>query len=162
MSAITAQDGHADLLKDWGTGQPVVFSHGWPLNADAWESQMVFLGGNEMDTYSDDLATLIEGLDLRDAVLVGHSYGGSVISNAALGNENVKALVFVAAFAPEEGESSGELSGRFPGSTLGDTLETVPLADGTMDQYIRQEEYHQQFVADVPAERRPAVHVGGK
>jgi non-heme chloroperoxidase len=87
MSAITAQDGTQIYYKDWGTGQPVVFSHGWPLNADAWESQMVFMasngyrtiahnrrghgrssqpsGGNEMDTYADDLATRIEGLDRR-------------------------------------------------------------------------------------------------
>jgi pimeloyl-ACP methyl ester carboxylesterase len=86
-------------------------------------------------------------------VAVGHSYGGAVITNAARGNENVKALVFVAAFAPEEGESIGELSGRSPGSTLGETLRTVPLSDGTTDLYIRQEKYHQQFAADVPADR---------
>jgi pimeloyl-ACP methyl ester carboxylesterase len=86
-------------------------------------------------------------------VAVGHSYGGAVITNAALGNDNVKALVFVAAFAPEEGESIGELSGRSPGSTLGDTLSTVPLSDGSTDHYIRQVEYYQQFAADVPAEQ---------
>jgi pimeloyl-ACP methyl ester carboxylesterase len=86
-------------------------------------------------------------------VTVGHSYGAAVITNAARGNENVKALVFVAAFAPEEGESIGELSGRSPGSTLGETLRTVPLSDGTTDLYIRQEKYHQQFAADVPADR---------
>jgi non-heme chloroperoxidase len=102
MGAITAQDGTQIYYKDWGTGQPVVFSHGWPLNAVAWESQMVFLasngyrtiahdrrghgrssqpsGGNEMDTYADDLATLIEGLDLRDAVLIGHSTGGGEVT----------------------------------------------------------------------------------
>ena len=84
-------------------------------------------------------------------VLVGHSYGGAVISNAALGNEQVKALVFVAGFAPIEGESIGELSSRFPGSTLGDTLLAVPLPDGSTDLYIRQERYHAQFAADVPA-----------
>ena len=86
-------------------------------------------------------------------VAVGHSYGGAVITNAALGNDNVKALVFVDAFAPEEGESIGELSGRSPGSTLGDTLSTVPLSDGSTDHDIRQEEYYQQFAADVPAEQ---------
>ena len=84
-------------------------------------------------------------------VLVGHSYGGSIISGAALGNENVRAMVFVAAFAPEEGESIGELSGLYPGSTLGETLKSVPLPDGTTDLYIRREEYRGQFTADVPA-----------
>ncbi|HEV2741667.1 MAG TPA: alpha/beta hydrolase, partial [Rubrobacter sp.] len=99
---ITTEDGTRIFYKDWGTGQPVVFSHGWPLSADAWESQMVFLarngyraiahdrrghgrstqpsGGNVMDTYADDLADLIETLDLREAVLVGHSTGGGEVT----------------------------------------------------------------------------------
>ncbi|MCG7206664.1 alpha/beta fold hydrolase [Streptomyces arenae] len=89
-------------------------------------------------------------------VLVGHSYGGSVISNAAKGLPEVKALVFVAAFLPEEGESAVTLSGKFPGSTLGDTLRPVPvtLSDGgqVMDLYIEQAKFHQQFAADVPEE----------
>jgi non-heme chloroperoxidase len=98
MSTIATDDGTQISYKDGGEGQPVLFSHGWPLSSDAWESQMVFLaqngyrtiaherrghgrssqpsGGDEMDTYADDLAVLIKELDLRDAVLIGHSAGG--------------------------------------------------------------------------------------
>lgn len=85
-------------------------------------------------------------------VLVGHSYGGSVISEAATGNANVKALVFVAAFAPEAGETVAGLSGKFPGSTLGPALAApIALDGGAHDLYIRQDVFHAQFAADVSA-----------
>jgi pimeloyl-ACP methyl ester carboxylesterase len=85
-------------------------------------------------------------------VLVGHSYGGTVISNAANGNNNVKALVYVAAFAPDAGETAAELSGRYPGGTLGPTLAPpVALHDGGKDLYIQQDKFRAQFAADVPS-----------
>ncbi|MNF38506.1 Non-heme chloroperoxidase [compost metagenome] len=102
MSTITTRDGTQIYYKDWGTGQPIVFSHGWPLSGDSWESQMFFLAnqgyrciahdrrghgrssqpwdGNEMDTYADDLAELIEALDLSDVILFGFSTGGGEVA----------------------------------------------------------------------------------
>ena len=83
-------------------------------------------------------------------VLVGHSYGGPVITEAASGNGQVKALVYVAGFAPEVGESSLTLSAKFPGSTLGDSLTPIALPDGDEDLYIQADKFHAQFAADVP------------
>lgn len=85
-----------------------------------------------------------------DVVLVGHSYGGLVITDAAQGNNNVKALVYVAAFIPDAGESAFSLSTKFPGSTLGDALQPVPLPEGGVDLYIQSAKFHDQFAADVP------------
>ncbi|AIY43411.1 hypothetical protein LT85_4253 [Collimonas arenae] len=94
-------------------------------------------------------------------VLVGHSYGGMVISKAAEGNPEVKALVYVAAFAPEQGETVAELAGKFPGGTLGDTLaDPVTLADGGKDLYINQGKFAQQFAADVPSQQAALMAAG--
>jgi non-heme chloroperoxidase len=110
--------------KDWGTGQPVVFSHGWPLSADAWEDQMIFLAdrgyrciahdrrghgrssqpweGNEMNTYADDLAELVKALDLKDAIHVGHSTGGGEVARyiGRHGTERVAKAVLIGAVPP--------------------------------------------------------------
>jgi pimeloyl-ACP methyl ester carboxylesterase len=83
-------------------------------------------------------------------VLVGHSYGGMVISNAANGQSNVKALVFVAAFAPETGESAGGLNSKFPGSLVGAALSPVPLPGGGNDLYVQQDKFHAAFAPDLP------------
>ena len=125
MPFVTADDGAQIFYKDWGSGgTPVLLSHGWPLNADAWEAAALFLAehghraiahdrrghgrssqtwhGNEMDTYADDLATLIDTLDLRDLTLVGHSTGGGEIVHylGRHGTDRVAKLVLVSAVPP--------------------------------------------------------------
>lgn len=123
-TTITTRDGTRIFYKDWGKGQPVLFSHGWPLSADAWDAQMMFLGsrgyrviahdrrshgrsqqtwnGNDMDTHADDLATLIETLDLQDLVLVGHSTGGGEVAHylGRHGTRRVAKAVLVGAVPP--------------------------------------------------------------
>ncbi|WP_433792648.1 alpha/beta fold hydrolase [Actinoplanes sp. CA-252034] len=142
----------------------IVLVHGAFAESASWnavtrrlltDGYPVIAAPNPLRSLSGDAAVVSSVLGTIDGpvVLVGHSYGGAVMSNAAVGHAHVKALVFVAAFAPEAGESIGELSGKFPGGTLGDTLTQVPLPDGTVDLYIRQDRYHQQFIADVPAEQ---------
>ena len=124
MPTITTQDGTTIYYKDWGAGSPVVFSHGWPLSADAWEDQMLFLankgyraiahdrrghgrssqpsGGNEMNTYADDLAALTQALDLHDAVHVGHSAGGGEVARyiGRHGTRRISKAVLIAAVPP--------------------------------------------------------------
>jgi pimeloyl-ACP methyl ester carboxylesterase len=97
------------------------------------------------------VADVVKALN-TPVVLVGHSYGGSVISSSRIATTNVKALVYVAAFAPDAGETAAGLSGKFPGSTLGPALAApVALSDGGSDLYIQQARFHDQFAADVPA-----------
>jgi len=142
----------------------IVLVHGAFAESASWNGVIrrlhsaghpVVAAGNPLRSLSGDAAAVSSILSSIDGpvVLVGHSYGGAVASNAAVGHDNVKALVFVAAFAPELGESIGALSGMFPGGTLGDTLHQVPLADGSVDLYIQQSRFHKQFTADVPAEQ---------
>lgn len=107
---------------------------------------------------ADYLSTVLTAID-GDVVLVGHSYGGMVISNVAVEGTGVTGLVFVGAFAPVAGESAVDLSGRFPGSSLGETLAPVKLPDGGTDLYIRQGRYHHQFAADSSPEQAAVMAV---
>ncbi len=124
MNTFTTKDGTSIYFKDWGTGPVVTFSHGWPLSADAWDAQMLFLGqsgyrviahdrrghgrssqtwtGNNMDTYADDLAELIEKLDLKQITMVGHSTGGGEVARyiGRHGSERVSKAVLIASVPP--------------------------------------------------------------
>ncbi|GAC1308064.1 MAG: alpha/beta hydrolase [Vulcanimicrobiaceae bacterium] len=125
LKTIVTADGTKIFYKDWGAGRPIVFSHGWPLSADAWDAQMLFLGtngyrviahdrrshgrseqtwsGNDMDTYADDLASVLNALDLKDAMLVGHSTGGGEVARyiGRHGTGRVSKAVLIGSVTPQ-------------------------------------------------------------
>jgi non-heme chloroperoxidase len=135
MPAITTKDGTQIYYKDWGAGQPVVFSHGWPLSADAWDDQMFYLAargyrciahdrrghgrssqpsdGNDMDTYADDLEALVKKLDLKNAVHIGHSTGGGEVARyiGRHGTKRVGMAVLIGAVTPLMLKTSGNPGG---------------------------------------------------
>ncbi|WP_161864395.1 alpha/beta fold hydrolase [Pseudomonas yangonensis] len=154
--------GHNALAADKPT---VVLVHGAFADASSWngvvkvleqDGYKVIAAANPLRGVKSDgaaVAALLASVK-TPVVLVGHSYGGNVISNAAYGQANVKALVYVSAFAPETGETVAQLAGKFPGSTLGPTLaDPVVLADGGKDLYIQQDKFHDQFAADLSDEQ---------
>ncbi|USX29187.1 alpha/beta hydrolase [Oxalobacteraceae bacterium OTU3CINTB1] len=151
VDSVITEDGTRIHFKDWGTGPAVVFSHGWPLQGDAWEDQMIFLAsngyrviahdrrghglssqpwnGNDMDTYADDLATLINALDLKDATLVGHSTGGGEVARyiGRHGTGRVAKAVLVGAVPPQMVKSDNNPNG-LPMSVF-DGIRSAVLAD---------------------------------
>ena len=151
VNSITVKDGTVIHFKDWGTGTPVVFSHGWPLQGDAWEDQMMFLAshgyrviahdrrghglssqpwqGNDMDTYADDLAALLDTLDIKGATLVGHSTGGGEVAHyiGRHGEKRVAKAVLVGAVPPQMVQSPTN-PGGLPMSVF-DGIRASVLAD---------------------------------
>jgi non-heme chloroperoxidase len=160
---VTAADGAQIFYKDWGAGQPIVFSHGWPLSADDWEAQMMFFGnqgyrviahdrrghgrssqtwdGNEMDTYADDLAALVEALDLKDVIHVGHSTGGGEVAHflGRHGTRRASRAVLISAVPPGMLKDRAQLyldiaSGPFYGFNRPD----AKVSQGLIDRWYLQ------------------------
>src|ERR1700689_3271407 len=161
MPTITLRDRTELYYKDWGKGQPIVFSHGWPLTADDWDGQMLFFGqhgyrviahdrrghgrstqtwdGNDMDTYADDLAALTEKLDLKKAIHVGHSTGGGEVARyiSRHGESRVSAAVLISSVPPLMGKTAANPGG---------------LPKEIFDQFQAQVATNRaQFYRDVPA-----------
>ncbi|WP_306836957.1 alpha/beta fold hydrolase [Neorhizobium huautlense] len=166
----------ATLLSGAAAAQPasptIVLVHGAFADSSSWNGVITRLQkngykaiavANPLRGVANDARLVSDVLSSINGpvVLVGHSYGGQVISNAANGHDNVKSLVYVAAFAPDAGEAAADLAGKFPGGTLGEALAPpVKLAGGDVDLYIDQEKFHDQFAHDVPTDATALMAVG--
>jgi pimeloyl-ACP methyl ester carboxylesterase len=148
----------------------VVLVHGAYAESSSWdaavetllaEGHRVIAWATPLRSVSTDAAALSDLLRSVEGpvVLVGHSYGGAVITNVPAGTADITALVYVAGFALDSGESCGDASSLVPGSTLADTLERVTLSDGSIDTYIAQDKYHHQFAGDLPEQQAAAMAV---
>jgi pimeloyl-ACP methyl ester carboxylesterase len=142
----------------------IILVHGAFADASSWDAVAdqlrgsgfaVVTAGNPLRKLDHDAASIsalvksIEG----PVTLVGHSYGGSVATGAAVGAKNVRSLVYVAGFAPDAGESAADLSAKYPGSQLGDAIAPAPMSYGDVDLYIRKDRFHHVFAADVPPDQ---------
>jgi pimeloyl-ACP methyl ester carboxylesterase len=162
VTAVASAVAQSDRRVPAATATTVVLVHGAFADSTSWSGVVprlqarglrVVSVANPLRTLRGDAEYLGQLVDSvrGPVVLVGHSYGGAVITNAATGRKNVKALVYVAAFVPDAGETALALAGRFPGGTLGEALDPpVMLGDGGKDLYIQQNKFHQQFAADLP------------
>src|SRR5499433_566563 len=173
MSTITTKDGRQIYYKDWGKGPVVTFSHGWPLNADAWDGQMLFLSqhgfrvvahdrrghgrstqtpiGNDMDGYADDLAAVIEGLDLKDITMVGHSTGGGEVARyiGRYGTKRVAAAVLIGAVPPVMVKSAANPEGL-----------PIEVFDGLRSSLVKdRSQFYQDFALMFYGANRPAATI---
>jgi len=170
LAVALVQSGNAAAQVTGQDKPTIILVHGAFAESSSWASVIaglekdgyrVIAAANPLRSVAGDAAAVsaVVRSVTGPVVLVGHSYGGPVITEAANGSANVKALVYVAGFAPEAGESSLSLSGKFPGSTLGTALIPVALPDGDEDLYIQPAKFRSQFAADVPAGQAAAMAV---
>jgi non-heme chloroperoxidase len=186
MSTITTKDATKIAYKDWGKGQPILFSHGWPLTSDAWDAQMLFFGqngyrviahdrrghgksdqpwnGNDMDQYADDLAELIESLDLNNLILVGHSTGGGEVAHyiGRHGSKRVAKVVLVGAVPPLMLKTAANPEGTpievFDGIRKG----TATMQGGIKGEYDCIHEFSElDYTADLKKIDRPTLVIHG-